>query len=46
VPHHKAAMQMVCQALTDPQEGAISRIEEIMGVGHRVVHGGEQYAPP
>ena len=44
VPHHKAAMQLVSQALTDPQKGALDRIDEITGVGHRVVHGGEQYA--
>ncbi|MGD0728407.1 MAG: acetate kinase [Spirochaetia bacterium] len=44
VPHHKAAMQMVCEALTDPDQGALSGLDEIAGVGHRVVHGGEQYA--
>jgi acetate kinase len=44
VPHHKAAMELVGKTLTDPQKGALGRIEEISGVGHRVVHGGEQYA--
>ncbi|MGA2479164.1 MAG: acetate kinase [Spirochaetia bacterium] len=44
VPHHKAAMELMGKALTDPQNGALGRIEEITGVGHRVVHGGEQYA--
>ncbi|HYW86052.1 MAG TPA: acetate kinase [Spirochaetia bacterium] len=44
VPHHKAAMQMVCEALTDPALGALGGLNEIAGVGHRVVHGGEQYA--
>jgi acetate kinase len=44
VPHHKAAMELVREALTDPALGAVNRMEEIAGVGHRVVHGGEQYA--
>jgi acetate kinase len=44
VPHHKAAMELVREALTDPEKGVLSRIEEIAGVGHRVVHGGEQYS--
>ncbi len=44
VPHHKAAMELVVEALTDPRQGALSSLAEIAGVGHRVVHGGEQYA--
>lgn len=44
VPHHKAAMQLVSAALTDPDRGIIGSLGEIAGVGHRVVHGGEQYA--
>jgi acetate kinase len=44
VPHHKAAMELLRLAITDPSKGALGSIEEITGVGHRVVHGGEQYA--
>ena len=44
VPTHKAAMELVREALTDPAQGVLGRMEEIVGVGHRVVHGGEQYA--
>src|SRR5271157_4677083 len=44
VPHHKAAMELVREALTDPEKGALGSLSEISGVGHRVVHGGEQYA--
>ena len=44
VPHHKAAMELVSAALTDPERGIIGSLGEIAGVGHRVVHGGEQYA--
>jgi acetate kinase len=44
VPHHKAAMELVSAALTDPAKGIISDMQQITAVGHRVVHGGEQYA--
>ena len=44
VPDHKAAMQLASAALTDPERGIIGDLSEIAGVGHRVVHGGEQYA--
>jgi acetate kinase len=44
VPTHKAAMELVREALTDPALGALGSMEEIVGVGHRVVHGGEQYS--
>jgi acetate kinase len=44
VPNHKAAMQLVSAALADPEKGAVASFAEIGGVGHRVVHGGEQYA--
>ncbi len=44
VPDHKRAMELVRDALTDPAAGALTGFEEIAGVGHRVVHGGEQYA--
>src|SRR5512136_2314241 len=41
VPHHKMAMQLVRDALTDPGRGTLADLAEIAGVGHRVVHGGE-----
>jgi len=44
IPHHKAAMELVREALTDPDKGVVRDLGEIAGVGHRVVHGGEQYA--
>jgi acetate kinase len=37
-------MELMREALTDARTGALERFEEICGVGHRVVHGGEQYA--
>jgi len=44
IQNHTAAMGLVREALTDPEKGAIGRMEDIGGVGHRVAHGGEQYA--
>jgi acetate kinase len=44
VPHHKMAMELVREALVDPARGIVGTLEEIAGVGHRVVHGGERYA--
>ncbi len=44
VPNHKTAMEMVREALTDRARGILKSFQEIEGVGHRVVHGGEQYA--
>ncbi len=44
LPDHDAAMSLVSRALTDPEKGIIESIQEITGVGHRTVHGGEDYA--
>jgi acetate kinase len=44
LPDHDAAMALVKRALTDESHGIIKAIEEITGVGHRTVHGGEDYA--
>ena len=37
-------MELVIEALTDEHNGIIESLEDIAGVGHRVVHGGEKYA--
>jgi len=44
IPDHVAAMQMVLQALTDPDHGAISSMDQIRAVGHRVVQGGSYFS--
>jgi acetate kinase len=38
---HTAAIRLVLDALTHPNYGVISSLEEVGAVGHRVVHGGE-----
>ncbi len=44
MPTHKQAIQLVLDALVNPNTGAISNLSEIDAVGHRVVHGGEKFA--
>jgi len=41
---HKAAIQIVLNALVDENHGAIKSMDEISAVGHRVVHGGEEFS--
>lgn len=42
--NHKVALEIVLDALLDAEYGAISSLDEISAVGHRVVHGGEKFA--
>jgi acetate kinase len=41
-PNHAAGLKVILAALVDPRIGVIRSIDEIDGVGHRVVHGGEE----
>lgn len=41
---HNKAVELVIKALIDPESGAIASMDEIDAVGHRVVHGGEEFA--
>jgi acetate kinase len=43
-PNHKVALQLIMETLTDPAVGAITDLEQIEAVGHRMVHGGERFA--
>ena len=43
MPSHKEAIQVVLNALVDKEHGAISSMEEIDAVGHRIVHSGEEF---
>lgn len=43
-PNHGEALTMMGEALTDEQSGILDSLDEISGVGHRVVHGGEKYS--
>ena len=44
MPNHTVAVKLVIEALTNTVHGVISSLDEIGAVGHRVVHGGEQFA--
>lgn len=44
MPTHKQAIKLVLDALVNPSTGALKSLDEIGAVGHRVVHGGEQFA--
>ncbi|WBW94799.1 acetate kinase [Oceanirhabdus sp. W0125-5] len=41
---HQDAIKLVLEALVDETHGVIKSMDEISAVGHRVVHGGENYA--
>lgn len=40
---HRKAVEKALAVLTDPENGVIPHKDEIGAVGHRVVHGGEQF---
>jgi len=40
---HTVAMALLKELLTHPEHGVLTDIAEIKGVGHRVVHGAEQF---
>ena len=42
-PTHKEAIELVIKMLVDSTYGVIKDVSEISAVGHRVVHGGEQF---
>ena len=43
VPDHRAGMQLITGVLIDKKIGVIENLQEIYAVGHRVVHGGEEF---
>ncbi len=43
MPDHADAIKYVLEALTHPEHGVIDSLQQITAVGHRVVHGGENF---
>lgn len=43
MPTHKEAIQLVLHALVNDKTGAIGDLSEVNAVGHRIVHGGEEF---
>ena len=44
IPSHVEAIQMVLNALIDPNHGVIGSLTEIAAAGHRVAHGAEKFS--
>jgi acetate kinase len=44
LPNHAAALDHMIHLLTSPKLGVMKNLSEITAVGHRVVHGGEEYS--
>ncbi len=44
MPNHRTAIEMVMEALQDPEHGVIKSTSEISAIGHRVLHGGTVYS--
>ena len=44
MPDHTVAVGLVLEALTDKEKGVIDNLSQIDAVGHRVVHGGEEFS--
>lgn len=46
IDDHRAGMERIVAALTNEEHGVIHGADQIDGVGHRVVHGGETFHAP
>jgi acetate kinase len=44
IKDHEAGLLKVTELLIDAEKGVISSMDEVKAIGHRVVHGGEQFA--
>ncbi|MBT9153417.1 MAG: Acetate kinase [Firmicutes bacterium] len=44
MPNHEVAIGLVIGTLLDEKQGVVKSMDEILAVGHRVVHAGERYA--
>lgn len=43
IPDHTEAFTLVMNALTNPEKGVVGSMDEIGVIGHRVLHGGEDF---
>lgn len=44
IPDHKVAIKLVLDALLDKNHGVLNSLNELSAIGHRVVHGAEEFA--
>ncbi|CAM3134760.1 acetate kinase [Streptobacillus felis] len=45
-PNHKRALEFVLNVLVDSEFGVFETVDQIQAIGHRVVHGGEEFTEP
>jgi acetate kinase len=43
VSNHDEALRLVCAKLVEPEYGVLGSLDEVDAIGHRVVHGGENF---
>ena len=43
VSSHAEALELVCAKLVDPETGVLNSLMDVEAIGHRVVHGGENF---
>lgn len=43
IPEHTTGVEFIFSILTDPELGALTSLNELDAVGHRMVHGGEKF---
>lgn len=43
VADHEQGINFIIETLVDPEHGVIASVDEISSIGHRVVHGGEEF---
>lgn len=46
IPDHRAGLEAMASLLLDAAHGVVATSDEIAAIGHRVVHGGEQFSRP
>uniref|UniRef100_UPI0025BB1C3F acetate kinase n=1 Tax=Desulfonatronospira sp. TaxID=1962951 RepID=UPI0025BB1C3F len=46
IPDHSTALDLVVKLITGEQTGVIKDVSSINGIGHRIVHGGEDFNTP
>ena len=44
VKNHEEGINLILKALLDPEHGVIESVNDIIAVGHRVAHGGENFS--
>lgn len=44
IPDHQKAIALVLDAIVSPEHGVLKSMEDITAIGHRVVHGGEDFS--